>query len=93
MHVRVYHPFQLPFGIWLTTHSLYCSVVILPSATGERKAEAAMPSSPVITLPVVSQSFRCVENFETHDTKNRPFKATKEETLEVLMKDRTGRAP
>ncbi|XP_066496894.1 NADPH oxidase organizer 1 [Tiliqua scincoides] len=66
------------------------SVIILPSAIGDQKAEAVVPSSPVITQPVISQSYRCVENFETQDTKNKLFKASKEETLEVLVKDRTG---
>ncbi|KAJ6653740.1 hypothetical protein lerEdw1_008767 [Lerista edwardsae] len=66
------------------------SVIILPSVAGDQKAEAATPASPVITQPVVSQSYRCVENFETKDTKNKPFRASKEERLEVLMKDRTG---
>ncbi|XP_053132241.1 NADPH oxidase organizer 1 isoform X2 [Hemicordylus capensis] len=66
------------------------SVIILPSAAGERKKEAAGPPSPTITQPLISQSYRCMEAFETKDTQNRPFRAAKEEMLEVLMKDTTG---
>ncbi|KAL8174994.1 UNVERIFIED_CONTAM: hypothetical protein K2H54_008453 [Gekko kuhli] len=66
------------------------SVVILPSKMGERKEARPKPSIPTITQPVVSQSYSCVEAFETNDTKNRPFRAAKGETLEVLMRDSTG---
>ncbi|XP_061455523.1 NADPH oxidase organizer 1 [Rhineura floridana] len=66
------------------------SIVILPSEMGERRTETAHPSSATITQPVISQSYRCVEAYETKDTNNKPFKATKEEMLEVLMKDMTG---
>nr|XP_056722510.1 NADPH oxidase organizer 1 [Euleptes europaea] len=66
------------------------SIIILPSEMGQRKKETRKPSIPTITQPVISQSYRCIEDFETKDTKNRPFRATKEETLEVLMKDSTG---
>ncbi|XP_060116977.1 NADPH oxidase organizer 1 [Heteronotia binoei] len=66
------------------------SVIILPSETRERKEDTPKPSTPTITQPVISQSYSCIEAFETKDTKNRPFHATKGENLEVLLKDRTG---
>ncbi|XP_054851314.1 NADPH oxidase organizer 1 isoform X2 [Eublepharis macularius] len=65
------------------------SILILPSEMEERKKDTRKPSIPTITQPVVSQSYSCIEAFETKDTTNRPFQATKGETLEVLMKDST----
>lgn len=44
-----------------------------------------------ITYPQVSQSYRCIETFETKDTKNKTFKVAKKEIVEVLLKDMTGR--
>uniref|UniRef100_A0ACB8FKT5 Uncharacterized protein n=2 Tax=Sphaerodactylus townsendi TaxID=933632 RepID=A0ACB8FKT5_9SAUR len=66
------------------------SIIILPSEMGERKEETPKTSNPTITQPVISQSYRCIEAFETKDTKNRPFQVSKGEMLEVLMKDGTG---
>ncbi|XP_077173007.1 NADPH oxidase organizer 1 isoform X2 [Paroedura picta] len=66
------------------------SIIILPSEMGEKKGERPEPSVPTITQPIVSQSYRCLEAFATEDTKNRPFRATRGETLEVLVKDSTG---
>uniref|UniRef100_A0A8D2LP80 NADPH oxidase organizer 1 n=1 Tax=Varanus komodoensis TaxID=61221 RepID=A0A8D2LP80_VARKO len=67
------------------------SILVLPSEMGARKAEAPpRPASLGITQPVIAQVYRCLEAFDTDDTKGRPFKALKGETLEVLMKDKTG---
>lgn len=44
-----------------------------------------------ITHPQVSQSYRCIEAFETKDTKNKPFTVAQKEIVEVLIKDMTGR--
>lgn len=43
-----------------------------------------------ITHPQASQSYRCIETFETKDTKNKTFKVAKKEIIEVLIKDMTG---
>uniref|UniRef100_A0A672UEL9 NADPH oxidase organizer 1 n=1 Tax=Strigops habroptila TaxID=2489341 RepID=A0A672UEL9_STRHB len=69
------------------------SVVIMPSDIGgEKKAQPQrrqqQPSC--ITWPQASQSYRCIETFETKDTKNKTFKVTKKEIVEVLIKDMTG---
>lgn len=45
-----------------------------------------------ITLPHASQSYRCIEAFETKDTKNKPFTVAQKEIVEVLIKDMTGRS-
>ncbi|XP_033023873.1 NADPH oxidase organizer 1 [Lacerta agilis] len=66
------------------------SIVILPSEMGPGKKETPLPPSTTITQPVISQSYRCIEAYETKDTSNRLFRATKGEMLEVLTKDRTG---
>lgn len=44
-----------------------------------------------ITHPQASQSYRCIEAFETKDTKNKPFTVAQKEIVEVLIKDMTGR--
>lgn len=43
-----------------------------------------------ITNPFVTHSYRCVDAYETKDTKNRPFKVAVDEKLDVLIKDPSG---
>ncbi|NWU18840.1 NOXO1 oxidase, partial [Dyaphorophyia castanea] len=62
------------------------SVVIMPSVF--RREKNPQPLS--ITLPQASQSYHCIEAFETKDTKNRPFTVAQKEIVEVLIKDMTG---
>ncbi|NXA70769.1 NOXO1 oxidase, partial [Mohoua ochrocephala] len=62
------------------------SVVIIPSAFRREKTPQALS----ITLPQASQSYRCIEAFETKDTKNKPFTVAQKEIVEVLIKDMTG---
>ncbi|NWW37510.1 NOXO1 oxidase, partial [Panurus biarmicus] len=62
------------------------SVVIMPSVF--RREKDPQPLS--ITLPQASQSYRCIEAFETKDTKNKPFTVAQKEIVEVLIKDMTG---
>ncbi|XP_038007436.1 NADPH oxidase organizer 1 [Motacilla alba alba] len=62
------------------------SVVIMPSVF--RREKSPQPLS--ITLPQASQSHRCIEAFETKDTKNKPFTVAQKEIVEVLIKDMTG---
>ncbi|NXB81720.1 NOXO1 oxidase, partial [Donacobius atricapilla] len=62
------------------------SVVIMPSVF--RREKNPQPLS--ITLPQASQSYRCIEAFETKDTKNKPFTVAQKEIVEVLIQDMTG---
>ncbi|XP_068063528.1 NADPH oxidase organizer 1 [Anomalospiza imberbis] len=62
------------------------SVVIMPSVF--RREKSPQPLS--ITLPQASQSYRCIEAFETKDTKNKPFTVAQKEIVEVLIQDMTG---
>ncbi|NXH55869.1 NOXO1 oxidase, partial [Rhabdornis inornatus] len=62
------------------------SVVIMPSVF--RREKSPQPLS--ITLPQASQSYCCIEAFETKDTKNKPFTVAQKEIVEVLIKDMTG---
>ncbi|NXY08592.1 NOXO1 oxidase, partial [Pteruthius melanotis] len=62
------------------------SVVIMPSVFRREKNPQALS----ITLPQASQSYRCLEAFETKDTKNKPFTVAQKEIVEVLIKDMTG---
>lgn len=57
----------------------------LPDGSGEGKGEVNN-----ITHPFVTQTYRCVDGFETKDTKNRPFKVAMDEKLDVLIKDPAG---
>uniref|UniRef100_A0A8C8S9W2 NADPH oxidase organizer 1 n=1 Tax=Pelusios castaneus TaxID=367368 RepID=A0A8C8S9W2_9SAUR len=66
------------------------SVIIMPSEMGDGKKEQPRQQNPSITPPVVSQRYSCLEAYETKDTKNRPFKVTKKEIVDVLIKDMTG---
>ncbi|KFZ59166.1 NADPH oxidase organizer 1, partial [Antrostomus carolinensis] len=67
------------------------SVVIMPSEIGgEKKNQAGQQQLSSITHPQASQSYRCIETFETKDTKNKIFKVAKKEIVEVLIKDMTG---
>ncbi|KFQ76293.1 NADPH oxidase organizer 1, partial [Phaethon lepturus] len=66
------------------------SVVIMPSEIGGEKKNQPQQQLSSITLPQASQSYRCIETFETKDTKNKTFKVTKKEIVEVLIKDMTG---
>ncbi|XP_051272548.1 NADPH oxidase organizer 1 [Dicentrarchus labrax] len=43
-----------------------------------------------VTHPFVSQTYRCVDAYETKDAKNRPFKVDVDEKLDVLIKDPAG---
>ncbi|NXT58598.1 NOXO1 oxidase, partial [Pluvianellus socialis] len=65
------------------------SVVIMPSEIGGGKKKQPQQQLS-ITHPQASQSYRCIETFETKDTKNKTFKVTKKEIVEVLIKDMTG---
>ncbi|NXI72033.1 NOXO1 oxidase, partial [Anseranas semipalmata] len=66
------------------------SVVIMPSEIGGEKKKQAQQQLSSITHPQASQSYRCIETFETKDTKNKTFKVTQKEIVEVLLKDMTG---
>ncbi|NXU59319.1 NOXO1 oxidase, partial [Turnix velox] len=65
------------------------SVVIMPSEIGVGKKNQPQQQLS-ITHPQASQSYRCIEAFETKDTKNQTFKTAKKEIVEVLIKDMTG---
>ncbi|NXL42592.1 NOXO1 oxidase, partial [Podilymbus podiceps] len=66
------------------------SVVIMPSEIGGEKKNQPQQQLSSITHPQASQSYRCIETFETKDTKNETFKVAKREIVEVLIKDMTG---
>lgn len=63
-------------------------IVIMPSdvTLGSSKAE----SNSGVTQPFVTETYRCIANYETKDTKNRPFKVEVDETVDVLIKDQKG---
>ncbi|XP_056286423.1 SH3 and PX domain-containing protein 2B-like [Pseudoliparis swirei] len=58
----------------------------LPDGSGEGGSDLAGS----VTHPFVTQTYRCVAAYETKDTKNRPFKTSVDEKLDVLIKDPTG---
>ncbi|NXQ83180.1 NOXO1 oxidase, partial [Nyctibius grandis] len=66
------------------------SVVIMPSEMGGEKKNQPQQQLSSITHPQASQSYRCIETFETSDTKNKTFKVAQKEIVEVLIKDMTG---
>ncbi|NXH18080.1 NOXO1 oxidase, partial [Bucco capensis] len=66
------------------------SVVIMPSEMGGGKKKQPQEKFSSISPPQASQSYRCIESFQTKDAKNQPFRVAKEDIVEVLIKDRTG---
>lgn len=75
--------------------SSICSMMILQSdninnvSRGPDLANKRL-SDGNVTQPFVSKTYRCVAPYETKDTKNRPFKVTVDERLDVLIKDKAG---
>uniref|UniRef100_H3DKX9 NADPH oxidase organizer 1a n=1 Tax=Tetraodon nigroviridis TaxID=99883 RepID=H3DKX9_TETNG len=65
------------------------SVMIMPSEE-EVKAEAGHGSVGNVTQPFVTVTYRCVSQYETKDTKNKPFKVAADEKVDVLIKDKAG---
>lgn len=45
-----------------------------------------------VTQPFVTETYRCVAPYETKDTKNKPFKVDIDQTVDVLIKDKAGKA-
>ncbi|XP_068002601.1 NADPH oxidase organizer 1-like [Melanerpes formicivorus] len=66
------------------------SLVIMPSEVGRGEKAQRGKQLPPITAPQATQSYRCIQAFETKDTKNKAFQVSQEDILEVLMKDRSG---
>ncbi|XP_017277268.1 NADPH oxidase organizer 1a [Kryptolebias marmoratus] len=64
-------------------------VMIMPSED-EIRSNGGHSSSGNVTQPFVTETYRCVAAYETKDTKNKPFKVTAEEKLDVLIKDKGG---
>ncbi|KAG8557397.1 hypothetical protein GDO81_016620 [Engystomops pustulosus] len=68
------------------------SIVIMPSEVREpqkREQPNQLPKPPA-SEPIISQMYMCVEDYETKDTKNRPFKVKSNEKLGVLIKESSG---
>ncbi|XP_071387080.1 NADPH oxidase organizer 1b [Centroberyx affinis] len=71
------------------------SVMILlsddvPEGQGGGGGDATRQHAGSVTHPFVTQTYRCVASHETKDTKNRPFKVSLDEKLDVLIKDPAG---
>jgi len=62
----------------------------LPDGSGEGGCDVRGQLAGSVTHPFVTQTYRCVAAYETKDTKNRPFKTSVDEKLDVLIKDPTG---
>ncbi|KAM4716433.1 NADPH oxidase organizer 1a [Anableps anableps] len=63
--------------------------MIMPSED-EIRSFGGHETSGNVTQPFVTETYRCVAPYETKDTKNKPFKAAMNETLDVLIKDKAG---
>ncbi|XP_053327508.1 NADPH oxidase organizer 1-like [Spea bombifrons] len=67
------------------------SLVIMPSDAREQNKEPPKPlPEPPAKGPIISQQYVCIEDYETKDTKNRPFKVKRNELLGVLIKESSG---
>ncbi|XP_070779465.1 NADPH oxidase organizer 1a [Enoplosus armatus] len=65
------------------------SIMIMPS-DDDINADAGQGNSGNVTQPFVTETYRCVAPYETKDTKNKPFKVTLDEKVDVLIKDKAG---
>ncbi|XP_053327500.1 NADPH oxidase organizer 1-like [Spea bombifrons] len=65
------------------------SIVIMPSEKKEEKT-VADGHIPEISGPLVASSFLCIEDFESIDLKNRPFRVKRNQILDVLLRESTG---
>ncbi|XP_056144164.1 NADPH oxidase organizer 1a [Lampris incognitus] len=65
------------------------SIMVMPSddvsAGSERHATVGN-----VTQPFVTETYVCVAPYETKDTKNKPFKVSMNEKVDVLIKDNAG---
>ncbi|XP_018416716.1 PREDICTED: NADPH oxidase organizer 1-like [Nanorana parkeri] len=67
------------------------SLMIMPSEAREQQRERPrLQPKPPATEPIVSQMYLCIEDHETKDTKNRPFKVKRNEHMGVLIKENSG---
>ncbi|XP_035515388.1 NADPH oxidase organizer 1-like [Morone saxatilis] len=62
----------------------------LPDGSGGGGGGVSRQHAGGVTHPFVSQTYRCVDAYETKDAKNRPFKVDVDEKLDVLIKDPAG---
>lgn len=62
----------------------------LPDGSGGEGGDVSGQHAGSITLPFVTQTYRCVAAYETKDTKNLPFKVAVDEKLDVLIRDPAG---
>ncbi|XP_034047309.1 NADPH oxidase organizer 1a [Thalassophryne amazonica] len=65
------------------------SIMIMPSDDAI-KSEEPQGNGGNVTQPFVTETYRCVAPYETKDTKNKPFKVTLDEKVDVLIKDKAG---
>ncbi|KAJ8251191.1 hypothetical protein GJAV_G00218300 [Gymnothorax javanicus] len=64
------------------------SIVIMPSEDINEDQKSSGTGN--VSQPFVTETYRCVAAYETKDTKNRPFKVSLDEKLDVLIKDKAG---
>lgn len=56
----------------------------------EIKTGAGHSNGGNVIQPFVTETYRCVAQYETKDTKNKPFKVALDEKVDVLIKDKAG---
>lgn len=64
------------------------SILIMPTE-GDVAGEVGS-SGGNVTQPFVTETYRCMAQYETKDTKNKAFKVALDETVDVLIKDKAG---
>ncbi|XP_041812863.1 NADPH oxidase organizer 1-like [Chelmon rostratus] len=65
------------------------SIMVMPSEDDIR-AGVGQVGGGNVTQPFVTETYRCVAQYETKDTKNKPFKVAVDEKVDVLIKDKAG---
>ncbi|XP_034049671.1 NADPH oxidase organizer 1-like [Thalassophryne amazonica] len=65
-------------------------LVLSDGVSGDGGQDGTRQLQSNITHPLITQTYCCVAEYETKDTKNRPFKVAMDEKLDVLIKDPAG---
>ncbi|XP_061605674.1 NADPH oxidase organizer 1a [Phyllopteryx taeniolatus] len=64
-------------------------IIITPPET-QAQQEQILSQGGNVTQPFSTETYRCVAPYETKDTKNKPFKVSLDEKVDVLIKDKAG---
>ncbi|XP_028267813.1 NADPH oxidase organizer 1-like [Parambassis ranga] len=66
------------------------SIMIMQSDDDAVRGGGRHGTGGTVSQPFITETYRCVAQYETKDTKNKPFKVAVDEKVDVLIKDKAG---